>query len=241
LVVTALALQWAGLAWALFVMPAGRLGGLTEVITLAACVAVMAITLLGLRDRVRGRARFRLATLLGGHEAKLGGALDAAWLWGITLVAGLAGYGLADLYTFPGAESSMLNFYWIALPAVLALVIDSPRDPVKLAAGLLSLANAAVLLLHVLSPSAPSIAALGLAALTRIALASIAAYAWTLLVSYFGGLDLTPMYDARDGIVTTETALALVEQPEPELAESPEAEGDSGEEAPQLVKVAADE
>jgi hypothetical protein len=234
LVVAALTLQWAGLAWTMFAMPAGRLGWLTELITLVSCVAVMAITLTGLGDRARQRGRFRISSLLGGQSA-----LDAAWLWGIALVAGVAGYGLAGIYTFPGAESSMLDFYWIVLPALLALVIDSPRDPVKLAAGLLSLANAAVLLLHVLSPEAPSIASLGLAALGRIALASIVAYTWTLLVTYFGGLNLTGLYDARSGRVRTETALAVVEQPEPEAA--PNEEGEPAEDETQLAKVAGHE
>ncbi|HET9494367.1 MAG TPA: hypothetical protein VFR15_09065 [Chloroflexia bacterium] len=229
LVVGALALQWLGLAWAMFDMPAGRLGGLTELITLVVCLAVMAITLTGLDGRAGRRRRFRLSALLGGQSA-----LDAAWLWGITLVAGVAGYGLAGIYAFPGAESRMLDFYWIALPALLALLIDSPRDPVKLAAGLLSLANAAVLLLYVLSPDAPSTASLGLAALGRIALASVVAYTWTLLATYFGGLNLTTLYDARSGRVTTETALVVVEQPEPEPAPAEEGE-------PQLAKVAGDE
>ena len=228
-VVAALAVQWAGLAWHIFGLPAGRLGGLTELIALVSCAAVMAITLLGLGDRAKGRGRFRLSMLLGGQTA-----LDATWLWGITLVAGLAGFGLERIYAFPGAEGSMLAFYWIALPAVLALVIDSPRDPVKLAAGLLSLANAVVLLLHVLSPTEPSAATLGLAALGRIGLASVVAFTWTLLLTYFGGLNLTALYDARDDLVTTETALVVVEQPEPEAV--PDVEG-----APHLAKVAGDE
>ena len=235
-VVAALVVQWAGLAWTMFAMPAGRLGGLTELITLVSCAAVMAITLLGLGDRAKGRRRFRVSALLGGQAP-----LDAAWLWGITLVAGLAGYGLAGIYAFPGAESSMLDFYWIVLPAVLMLVIDSPREPVKLAAGLLSLANAAVLLLHVLSPSAPSIASLALAAVGRIALTSVVAFTWTLLVQYFGGLNLTPLYDAREGRVTTETALVLVEQSGPEPTALPDDEVATGEEAPELAKVAGDE
>ena len=232
--VAALAVQWAGLAWTMFAGPAGRLGGLTELITLVSCAAVLAITLVGLGDRDRAKTRFRLGTLLGGQ-----GALDAAWLWGITLVAGIAGYGLAGIYAFPGAESSMLDFYWIVLPALLILVIDSPRDPVKLAAGLLSLANAAVLLFYVLSPEIPSIAAVGLAALGRIALASVLAYTWTLLVTYFGSLSLTALYDARAGRVATETALAVVEQPEPDAA--PEGGGESKADAPQLARVAGDE
>lgn len=235
-VLAALVAQWAGLAWNMLNMPGGRLGGLVELITLVSCAAVMTVTLLGLGDRPRERSRFRISSILGGQTV-----LDAAWLWGITLVAGLAGYGLSTLYAFPGAESRMLDFYWIALPAVLALVIDSPREPVKLTAGLLSLANAAVLLLHLLSPSEPSLAALGLSALGRIALASMLAFVWTLLVTYFGGLGLTALYDARDGLVTTETALAVVEglQSSPDAAEVDA--GASGGDAPQLAKVTRDE
>lgn len=228
-VVAALAVQWAGLAWHIFTLPAGRLGGLTELVALVASTAVMVITLLGLGGRRKARGRLDVAAITGGQSA-----LDLAWLWGVTLVAGLAGFGLARIYAFPGAEGSMLAFYWIALPAVLALVIDSPRDPVKLAAGLLSLANAAVLLLHVLSPDEPSVASLGLAAVGRIGLACVLAYTWTLLVAYFGGLSLTPLYDAREGRVATETALAVVEQPAPEPIPDTE-------DAPQLAEVAHDE
>ena len=236
-VLAALAVQWVGLAWSMFAMPAARLGGLTELITLVSCLAVMAITLMGLRDRTARRGRLDIRTLTGGQSV-----LDAAWLWGITLVAGIAGYGLAGIYAFPGAESRMLDFYWIVLPALLVLVIDSPRDPVKLAAGLLALANAAVLLLHVLSPEAPTVAALGLAALGRIALACILAYTWTLLVAYFGGLSLTALYDARSGRVTTETALTVVEQPEMEPEAAPDdEEGEPAEGEPQLAKVAGDD
>jgi hypothetical protein len=235
-VLAALAVQWLGLAWTIFAMPAGRLGGITELITLIACIAVMAITLIGMGDRAARRGPFNIQALTGGQRA-----LDAAWLWGIALVAGIAGYGLAVTYAFPGAESRMLDFYWIVLPALLALVIDSPRDPVKLAAGLLALANAAVLLLHVLSPEAPSIASLGLAALGRIALASIVAYTWTLLVAYFGGLSLTALYDARSGRVTTETALVVVEQPDLEPEAMADEEVATEEDEPQLAKVAGDE
>jgi hypothetical protein len=234
LVLAALSLQWLGLALTMFEMPDGRLRGIVELITLVSCLSVMAITLTGLGGRTRGRGRLRLSAILTGQSA-----LDAAWLWGITLVAGIAGYGLADVYAFPGAESRMLDFYWIVLPALLALLIDSPRDPVKLAAGLLSLANAAVLLLYVLSPDAPATASLALAAFGRIALAAIVAYSWTLLVTYFGGLNLGALYDARSGRIRTETALAVVEQPEAQLAPDEEVEPAEGE--PQLAKVAGDE
>jgi hypothetical protein len=137
--------------------------------------------------------------------------VDQAWLWGVGLVVGVAGFGLARLYNLGAREDGILAFYWIALSGMVTLVVHGTRDGVKLAAGLMSLLNAAVLALHLLGPTLPGPVTLGLLSVSRIAVCVVLAYTWMLLKVTFMSLDLglTGLFDGRDGRWPTETAIVV--------------------------------
>ncbi|MDQ3927960.1 MAG: hypothetical protein M3328_02305 [Chloroflexota bacterium] len=219
--------QWLGLMGTILALtPAGgsSLGVVAvEGVTLLVCLLVLFITLRGLRN-VRlssmpglSHARRRLLLRAEAGEGDIQprwsreGLVDQAWLWGVGLVVGIAGFGLARLYNLGVREDGILAFYWIAISGLVTLVVHGTRDGVKLAAGLVSLLNAAVLALHLLGLAAPGPVALGLLSACRIALCVVLAYTWMLLKVTFmsADLDLGALFDGRDGRWATETALVV--------------------------------
>jgi hypothetical protein len=220
--------QWAGLALLVSEMPAGTSAALVESVTAIGCCGIFALTVWNL-DRTRSKVH--AATVAANPRREV---IDQLWLWVSALVAGVAGYGLAQLYPLGGSPQDMVPFYWILLPSILALVIDGSRDPVKLGAGLLPLFNAGLLLVYIFSSTSPGVALFGLAAISRLAIAAIMAYGWLFLQTEYGALDLNSLFDMRDGRIATETALAVVPEPAIEDAEGQtdgeieEGIGDSG-------------
>jgi len=214
LVLGALFVQWTGFAWQVSPLPSGPSIATVEMVTAVACCGIFALTNWSLA-RARDRAQ---ATGVSAPRNPRSMLTDQIWLWAIAIVVGLAGYGLASLYPLGGNQQDLTAFYWMLLPAMLAIVIDGSRDPVKMAAGLISLFNAALLLLYSLSATSPDVVTLGLAAVCRLAMAAILGYMWLFLKTNYVSLDLNPLFDMRDGKVVTSTAIALVpfpvEQPE---------------------------
>jgi hypothetical protein len=226
-VLVGLGAQWLGLIGT--VIAGTSAGGNTlglvgvEGVTLLVCLTVLFITLRNLRN-------VRLSTLpgLSGERRRLllraedtgadlpprwsrEGLVDQAWLWGVALVVGIAGFGLARLYNLGAPEDGILAFYWIALSGMVTLVVHGTRDSVKLAAGLISLLNATSLALHLLGLSAPGPAVMALLSACRLAACLVLAYAWMLLKVTFMSADLGlgALFDGRDGRWGTETALVV--------------------------------
>jgi hypothetical protein len=220
LVLGGLLVQWAGLALLTEQMPTGTSGALVEGVTALACCGIFGLTIWNLS---RSRRKARPATPAPRREIT-----DQLWLWASALVAGVAGYGLAQLYPLGGNPQDLMPFYWILLPAILALVIDGSRDPVKLAAGILSLFNAGLLMVYMFSSGSPGVILFGLAAISRLAIAAIMGYAWLFINAEYGDLDLNNLFDMRDGRIATEKALAIVPEHPIEEAEA-EAAGETGE------------
>lgn len=234
-VLVGLGAQWLGLIGTIIaITPVGaNSSGVVGVegVTLLACLSVLFITLRslhalrlstlpGLSDE---RRRFLLrAEDVDGVDGDLPsswsreGLADQAWLWGVGLVVGIAGFGLARLYNLGAREDGILAFYWIALSGMVTLVVHGTRDGVKLAAGLLSLLNASALALHLLGLTVPGPVALGLLSAGRIAACLVLAYAWMLLKVTFMSVDLGlgGLFDGRDGRWSTEMSLVVIE-PEP--------------------------
>lgn len=226
-VLVGLAAQWLGLIGSILAgtPPGGNsLGEVgTEGVTLLVCLLVLFITLRGLR-------RLRLSTLPGLSSERRRvleraeedegsvpsswsreGLAEQAWLWGVGLVVGIAGFGLARLYPLGANEDGMLAFYWIMLSGTMTLVVHGTRDGVKLAAGLLALLNGLSLALHLLGPGAPGPVELGLLSAGRIGMAVVLAYSWMLLKVTFMSVDLglVSLFDGRDGRWSRETALVV--------------------------------
>jgi hypothetical protein len=222
LVLGGLLVQWAGLALLVAEMPSGTSAALVEIVTALGCCAIFGLTVWNL-SRARDRVRADAVTASPRREVT-----DQLWLWVSALVAGVAGYGLAQLYPLGGNPQDLVPFYWILLPAILTLVIDGSRDPVKLGAGLLPLFNAGLLLVYIFSTASPGTALFGLAALSRLAIAAILGYGWLFIKAEYGALDLNSLFDMRDGTIATEKALAVVPEPALEEAEA-EATEETGE------------
>jgi hypothetical protein len=180
-----------------------RRGSVVEAITAAASIGVLAITLRGLRNLK--------------SEEPAGSISQFVLPSATALLAGLAGVGFAALFPLGETESNLV-FYWAMMAGALTLVLDGTRSPVKLAAGLLALLNAACLLVYTLDITPPGPALLGLMAMTRLALAVAMAYGWLLVVDMFGSLNLNPLFTARDGL---STALAVAGRAEPDSDPSP--------------------
>lgn len=237
-VLVGLAAQWLGLIGSILAgtPPGGNsLGEVgTEAVTLVVSLSVLFITLRALR-------KLRLSTLPGisanrrrlleraeeGEEdiplrGRREGLSDQAWLWGVGLVVGIAGFGLARLYPLGANEAGMLAFYWVVLSGVMTLVVHGTRDGVKLAAGLLAVLNGVALALYLLGPTAPGLVSLGLLSAGRIVLSVVLAYTWMLLKVTFMSVDLGlgSLFDGRDGRWATETAL-VVSGPAPAPLDGP--------------------
>ncbi|MEO8287384.1 MAG: hypothetical protein ABI670_13245 [Chloroflexota bacterium] len=215
LVLLALLVQWVGLAWQLQPLLAGTPGLPVEIVTALACSAILGITVWNIN-----RAGTSTPTATQPSNTRQFAIADQLWLWAIALVVGVAGYGLARIYPLGGSEQDLVAFYWIALPALLALVIDGSREPVRLGAGILSLANAALLLVYALAATSPGTLLLALSALLRIALAAASGYTWLFLRTTYHDLNLNTLFDMRDGKIAGETALALVEMQSIGITES---------------------
>ncbi|HEX8600697.1 MAG TPA: hypothetical protein VF952_19545 [Chloroflexia bacterium] len=253
-VLVGLAAQWLGLMGTVIAVapPRGSSWGVVAVegVTLLACLLVLFITLRGLRtvrlssipglsdERRRLLARVEAAGSDIPARWSREGLVDQAWLWGVGLVVGIAGFGLARLYNLEAREDGILAFYWIALSGMVTLVVHGTRDGVKLVAGLIALLNAAVLALHLLGPTAPGPVALGLLSAGRIALSVVLAYTWMLLKVTFMSADLGlgGLFDGRDGRWATETALVVSGQ----AVGSDNASGEAEEELEEPVVVTLD-
>ena len=220
LVLGALFVQWIGFAWHISTLPSGFSIVQIEIVTAVACCGIFALTLVSL-SRTKDRSPSSAARFSPNPRSAI---VDQFWLWAIAIVAGLAGYGLARLYPLGGSEQDLVAFYWILLPAILAIVIDGSREPVKMSAGLIALFNAALLLLYSLSATSPGVVVLGLASVCRLALAALLSYTWLFLKTSYLSLDLNTLFDMRDSKVATTTALALVPSPAEQIAAEPHIE-----------------
>jgi hypothetical protein len=215
LVMGALFAQWLGLVWQVWLLPVGKVVGPVEIVTALGCWGIMGLTVWSLerkKDTNRGR--------LGSDRYAIA---DQLWLWAIAVVAGVAGFGLARLYPLGGSEQDLTAFYWIMLPALLALVINGSRDFIKLGVGMLTLINAGLFLVYVVGASSPTVGLLGLAALGRLALAAIIGYSWLCIKATYLDLDLNVLFDLRDSKVGLSMALV----PMPDVNSGPES-GDVG-------------
>lgn len=224
LVLAGLGVQWAGLVATFMAVGAGPGGVAVEAVTAVVCLAVLGLTLRGVRDvrvsqmagvpdaakRVLQREEEAAARMPGQFSRE--GLGEGAWLWAVALVVGVAGYGLARVYPLGASEGAILAFYWAVLSAAMALVVHGTRNGVVMAAGLLSLFNGVGLALELVGAAAPGPVALALVCAGRIGLCVLLAYVWMLLKVTFmsPGLDLGPLFDGRDGRWPTETALAVV-------------------------------
>jgi hypothetical protein len=226
LVLGGLLVQWAGLGLLMSQLSGGTSGALVEIVTALGCCGIFGLTVRNL-SRPGGRAQPT-------SPAPRREITDQLWLWASALVAGVAGYGLAQLYPLGGNPQDLVPFYWMLLPAMLALVIDGSRDPIKLGAGLLSLFNAALLLVYLFSAGSPGVALLALAATGRLAMAALFGYAWLFINAQYGGLDLNNLFDMRDGRIATETALAVVPEQGIEVEEGTTGESEEMEEGDNL-------
>jgi hypothetical protein len=198
IVIAALAVQWVGLIWAgIEAAPGLTRVGATEAIVALACVGVLGLTLYQLRG-------------IGGLRGPGGPLSDYFVPVGVTLLGGVAGVGLATLFPLAQVAGADLVFYWTVLSGGLVLVLDGPRDAVKLAAGILAFLNASALLLPAVGAAEPGAATPALLALARVAFALLSAYGWRMVASGFGELSLRPLFDARDGTTPSPTALAVV-------------------------------
>jgi hypothetical protein len=223
LVLAALFVQWAGLAWQVLSLPVGGFGAAIEAITGVASITIMGLTVWGFRRAPAGTGAAR------GRPAAQSSLIDALWLWAVAVVVGVAGYGLASLYPLGTQPDRLLSVFWIVLPAMLTLVIAGARDSVKVGVALLALLNATTLLIYTLSLAAPTTVVLGSAALVRFGLAAVASYSWLLMRSALGDLSPATLFDLRSGLRRTETALVVV-GPSPNTITETDAEQEQPEE-----------
>jgi hypothetical protein len=208
LVLGALLVQWAGFAWQIFALPSGSSLAPVEAVTGVACCGILALTVRNL-GLVKDSSQPTAAHAQGSLQSAI---MDQVWLWAIALVAGLAGFGLARLYPLGSREQDLTAFYWMILPAMLAIVIDGSRDPLKMGAGVISLANGAILLVYSHSATSPDVIFLGLAAICRVAAAAILGYTLLALKMSYLTFDLNILFDMRDSKIATGTALALISE-----------------------------
>lgn len=199
-------LQWVGMGWLAWSSTwggGGALSGLVEIVSAISASAVLGLTLFrtGLPDdqgygaaRARGRRQLQ----------------DWILLAGLGVLAGVAGYGLARVLPLEVSQEGLLAFFWVALTAVLMITVEGSRSAIKVGLGILSLFNAAFLLLYIAGSDVPSAGALALGALTRIGLAMFASYVWLKLGSEYNTLNLNALFDNRDGIKPASSSLALV-------------------------------
>jgi hypothetical protein len=247
-VLVGLGAQWLGLIGTIIAgtPPGANSLGVVAVegVTLLVCLSVLFITLRNLRalrlSTLPGLSDQRRRLLLRAEEPDIDlpprwsreGLVDQAWLWGVGLVVGIAGFGLARLYNLGAREDGILAFYWIALSGMVTLVVHGTRDGVKLSAGLVALLNAVALALYLLGLTAPGPVALGLLSAGRTAVCLVLAYAWMLLKVTFMSVDLGlgGLFDGRDGHWATETALVVSGPPPVSASQEEEENGDKDEE-----------
>jgi hypothetical protein len=216
-VLGALLVQWVGLALQIAPLAAGVSGLPVEIVTALGCCGIFGLTFWNLErvgDKMNPQSSLIRAIrnppssfVLG---IRNGQWADQLWLWATALVAGVAGFALAQLYPLGGNSQDLVAFYWMLLPAILALVIDGARDPVKLGVGLFSLFNSGMLLVYIFGAGSPGVILLGLAALGRLALAAIVGYSWLFFKNTYIDLNLNTLFDLRDGRVATEKGLMVV-------------------------------
>jgi hypothetical protein len=220
-------LQWVGIAWLVWVSPSGgggRFSALVEIVAAISTCAVMGLTLF--RTGLPGDRNYGAA----GSRARRQGP-DWILLWGVGALAGVAGYGLARVKPLGVNEHDLLGFFWVALAAVLMLTLEGARSAVKLELGILSLFNAAFLLLYMTGSEVPAVGLLALGALARIGAGMLASYSWLKIGERYDTLNLNALFDSREGIRpgSSSLALAVVEGVEEEgiaaLAVSEESEG----------------
>jgi hypothetical protein len=200
LVLGGLLLQWAGLIVVTLMMGGVAPGVLAaEGIAALVCVGILSMTLTNLRYGSSPGTRLRVR-----QGSSVPGSADDLWPLVVAVGAAIAGLVLARLYPLGGSEGLMVAFYWTVLAGMLVLVLEGARDPVKLAAGLLALLNAAALLLSTLPGAASDPIALGLMSVCRIALAAILAYAWVVVHTLYSELSFSPLFSARDSAPATD-------------------------------------
>ena len=219
IVLGAFFLQWVGIAWIVWVSPspgAGSLGALVELAAAVSTSAVMGLTLFRTAQpddqaypaagAVRGRG------VRGSRPGRAGAWQPQEWilLWGMGLLVGVAGYGLARINPLGVDEGDLLAFYWVALAAVLTMVLDGARSAIKLGLGLLSLLNAAFLLIYIAGSDTQPVGVLALAALARLGLGMLFSYAWLAIGTRYDTLNLNALFDSREGITPVSTSLAIV-------------------------------
>lgn len=202
-------LQWVGIVWLIWTSTSGAGGAfsaLVELVTAISACTVMALTLFRTclpTDKNYNSIRSRNARTQ---------APDWILMWGVALLAGVAGYGLARISPFGGTESELLGFFWIGLGAILMLTLEGARSAVKLLLGILSLFNAAFLLLFITGSAVPALGLLALGAISRIGAGLIASYFWLKVGDRYDTLNLNALFDSREGIEpqSNNTALAVV-------------------------------
>ncbi|HST04499.1 MAG TPA: hypothetical protein VLQ48_07155 [Chloroflexia bacterium] len=203
--------QWLGMAWIVWSSTAPGAGtypasieGVTAVIT----VAIMGLTIFRPRPAT-GKKDKRTIPPAGPSSTAQRGIQDWLWLWGLALLVGVAGYGLAGLTNLDVPRNNLLGFYWLVLPSMLLIVLEGSRSAVKLGLALLSLCNAACLFLYLIAVATPGAGILGILALSRLALGVLVSYLWYVLAARYDTHELNVLFDRRDGIFPTSTALVV--------------------------------
>jgi hypothetical protein len=203
--------QWLGIAWVVWTSTApgaGTYPASIEIATAIITVIVMALTIFGRRPAPTAKKGKKAQP-----EARRAPGIvqDWLWLWGLTLLVGVAGYGLARVTSLGVPENSLLAFYWVLLPSMLLIVLEGSRSAVQLGLALLSLSNAASLFLYLTAISAHEAGVIGIAALGRLVLGMLISYLWYMLAARYNSLDFNTLFDRRDGIMpaNTNTGLAV--------------------------------
>ncbi len=203
--------QWLGIAWIVWTSTAPGAGiypASVEIATAVITVIVMALTIFRRRPVPTAKKGKRTRP----EVVRTPGVIqDWLWLWGLALLVGVAGYGLARITDVGVPENSLLAFYWVVLPSVLLIVLEGSRSAVKLGLALLSLSNAACLFLYLTAISAQEASVLGIAALSRLVLGVLISYLWYMLAARYDSQDLNTLFDRRAGIMpaNTNTGLAI--------------------------------
>ena len=192
---------------------AGTYPASIEIATAIITVIVMALTIFRRRPAPAAKKGKKVQP----EARRAPGAIqDWLWLWGLALLVGVAGYGLARVTDVGIPESSLLGFYWVVLPSVLLIVLEGSRSAVKLGLALLSLSNAACLFLYLTAISAHEAGVIGIAAVSRLLLGVLISYLWYMLTARYDNQDLNTLFDRRAGIMPANTNTGLaIRQDEP--------------------------
>ncbi len=236
-------LQWAGIGWLVWISPsagAGSLVALVEFVAALSTCVVIALTIFRTAspdDQTYPPASItRPAVRRRTRRSRTFQPQDWILLWGLALLAGVAGYGLARINPFGINEGDLLAFFWVVLTAVLVLTVDGGRSAVKLGLGILSLFNGAFLLLYVMGNSTPPGVVLALGALARIGAGTLASYLWLTVGERYDTLNLNAIFDARDGIIPRSTELVVVAPVDQPAAEEADLTDFEAEPAPEDVE-----